>query len=88
LIERDPYVRLGRKIVNLVGPNLFYDAPQTGTVAQVSVMKLQSVAWDIKAGKQVVDAAGREAGATPYCSVNLIALVEKGTRRDRSHPAP
>ena len=57
LIERDPHVRLGRQVVDLVGSHLLEHAPQPRSVGQVSVDQLKS-GLVMRVLIQMIDPAG------------------------------
>ncbi len=77
LIEGDAHVGLGGEVVHLVGADLLDDAADAGAVAEVAVVKLETLAIGTPSGAQMVDAAGGEARGAPDHPVDLVAFFQE-----------
>ncbi len=84
LVERDPHVRLGSEVVDLVGLDLHHQRREARSVAQVAVVEEELRAVLVRVLVQVVDAGRVERRRAADEAVDLVALGEQQLRQVRA----
>ena len=77
LVERDPNVRLGAEVVDLVGVDLPDQVDQRDAVVEVPVVQEQVPVAVVRVLEDGVQALGVEAGRAAHDAVHVVALLEQ-----------
>ena len=70
-------MRLRGQVVNLVRPHLLDYPPDSRTVAEVTIVKLQPVRITPVPGAEMVDSARGETRGAPDYPMHLVAFLEQ-----------
>ena len=86
--ETHLHMALGRKVVDFGGLDVLDQANEVGGVGEIAVVEKKAQLFLVGIDIKMIDPAGIERGRTALDAVNLIALAQPGTRRERRHPGP